>query len=162
MPAVNYDDFADHFRAIHRGLRKRGELTVEDAFNKNDVVNLVTEGIREGIQLALNANQENEDPASNGKDDHQKAMLAKIDEMQETINRLQNENKFNNQMQQQPPVMQRPPMQWQQPQFPTYNGHPMCMPVQMRNNRQFSPPPFQDLTNTQYGYNKNKNNKNKR
>ena len=143
---LNWSKFKLHFREVHKGLRKREELTVEDAFSRDDVANYISEGIREGIELALSATVTPSDSSSNEEttesDTEQKILMAKINELDTTIKSMKEDS-----------VNVAKGAHWQQPQIPYW--HPMMNMPQMMNY------PFPDTSTFHHGHNNNNKNNNK-
>lgn len=130
---------------MHKGLKKRGELTVENSFQKEDVANLVTAGIQRGIEMTLNVNQDtsNEVNDENSPSLEHKALLKRLKEQDDKIKRLESE-KAN-------PVQNA--AQWNQLQMPPWHPAMMVSPYHQ---------PFMDSTNCHNNFNnqdQNKNNK---
>ena len=142
IPPVDFKALKDHFRDVHKALRKRGDLTLEDTFNKNDVASLVTEGIKEGIELALHtAHREVAEETTNEQEDIQKALMAKITELDETVKRLKSEK-----------AVAKTIPQWQPSSQPFW--HPMMgMPPNMSMNGF----PSMDKNTFQQGHNNSNN-----
>ena len=112
--------FMDFFRKEQKDLRKCGELTVADTLNKEDFVNLLREGIKDGVEKALASRepelQESRDDMDSIDDDEKNALMTKIEQMNATITKLQNEKQMWTQ-----PQMQMNPM-WMNSMF-----NPMLM-----------------------------------
>jgi len=109
-----WENFQAHFRKQQKELRRTGELSVSEALNKDDFVNLLSEGIREGVEHALSAREQPVVEASNEKE---MEWMARFEQMNATITQLKNEkeNLQNNTMMQQMPFMHPMMQQYQQP-----------------------------------------------
>ena len=54
----SWDDFMIFFRKEQKNMRRTGELTLSETLNKDDFVNLLSEGIKEGVESALAAREQ--------------------------------------------------------------------------------------------------------
>lgn len=153
QPTPSWDEFKDHFRTVQKGLRKTGELTIENTFNKDELMSMVSEGIKNGLEQAMSVSDtstlttENTDDNSvllqqqQQKIEHMNVMIRKL-ENEKQMQWQQNTNKWNNQMQQMP--------MW-----------PYCFPLtsQQNNSNQFQPQFIpRQFTNTSTNDTNNNNN----
>lgn len=134
LPAAesNYDAFQQHFRNEQKSLRKTGQLTIGETLNKNDLLNLVQDGIQEGIDLAMAAKETASQDATEVQEDtatpNEKILMAQIEEMKNAFQKLESER-------------QQMPNNWQQPQVPPYWHPMMSMPPNMWQNAHNAAPP---------------------
>ena len=139
-----WEMFMEFFRREQKDLRKCGELTVGDTLNKEDFVNLLREGIQDGVEKALASRepeaQESRDDDNIINDDEKSLLMNKIEQMNATIAKLQTEKQM-----------------WNQPQM---QMHPMWM------NSMFNPMMMNTIggqgANRQQNYNNNNNSNNNR
>ena len=121
-----WSEFKKQFRVAQQELRTTGDLTVKDAMEKEDLVNIVTESINNVLEIREN-NQEN------GPSEELNAVVREKDDLKQQLDTMKEQlaNVMKMQQQQQPfnawPQNQQ---NFQQPQF-----HPMFNPYQMQNQR---------------------------
>ena len=145
----DWQSFKDHFRKEQKDLRKCGELTIADTLNKEDFVNLLSEGIKEGVKQALAA-RENDAVDSrddvNTNDNEKEELMKQIEQMNATIAKMQQEKTSNQNMQ-----YGMNPMMMSQHGFNQTMMNPFMFPQQ---SQQYLP------NNSTNGYGNNRSNNN--
>ena len=127
-------NFMIHFRDVHQDLKKTGELTVQEGINHADLINMVSEGVKNALEQAPEQPPE-ESINITTETDSLKQQLA---EMQIIIKDLQTTKQ--NSIQPQPTYYQHPnhlPRQYQPFQDMTnhYNNHPYANGYYPRGNK---------------------------
>ena len=115
-----WDDFMTFFRKEQRNMRRTGELTMSETLNKDDFVNLLTEGIKEGVECAL-ATKENDIESRNDDNttESNNSLATRLEQMNATIAQLKQEKQdlqssmSNNMGMGVHPMMMYNPMLWQ-------------------------------------------------
>ena len=87
-----WDNCKSHFRNVQKGLRRTGRLTVEESMNHADLVNIVSEGVRD----AMANNNENQEFALLSQENAQ--VKQELQSMKELVKQVQQQ--AANQMQQ--------------------------------------------------------------
>ena len=95
-----WENFTDMFRKEQRNLRRTGELTVADTLNKDDFINMLSEGIKDGVELALASKEEtsteSRDDIAERESDDKDELFKQLEQMNATIQKLQQEKENNN------------------------------------------------------------------
>ena len=116
----SWEDFMSFFRKEQRNMRRTGELTLSETLNKDDFVNLLTEGIKEGVECALAA-RENTTECRNDNEtvDEDNNLETRLEQMNAAITKLTQEKEQlqssinNNGGMGMNPMMYYNPMLWQ-------------------------------------------------
>ena len=136
-------NFKNHFREAQQELRNSGDLTIEQAMNKNDIVNAVTDSINSVMQV--NQEQENESlQAINA------TIIKEKEDMRKKLELM--EKKMNDMMM----MPMQPQLMWGNgslPMMQSHNQQPMMS--YMPNNNAFN-------SNMAYGSNQGRRNQRNR
>ena len=81
-----WNEFKIFFRRVQVALRKAGSLTVEDGINHSELVNMVSQGVKQAIE---DTNQPQEESVNNVQNEN---ILGQLEEMKEMMAQLAAEN----------------------------------------------------------------------
>ena len=125
----------NHFRSVHRDLKKTGELTVQEGINHTDLINMVSEGVKNALVHSPGQDENIESLNTVSETEDLKKQLA---EMQLIIKDLQS----SQQHQPPPPFYQHPSnnqRNWQKSPFQNmthrYNNNPYANNYYPRGNK---------------------------
>ena len=127
-------------RAAQKALQHTGELTLQDATNQVEIVNMVAKGIQQAMKNPPTSiiNEHHQETANLAEENT--AMQKKLDDMHDLVH----------QMQQQMAQQQQQPPPYTQPHYQQSNYRPNY------NRQQYQP--FNDCTNTYNPHGRNYNN----
>ena len=93
----SWDAFQEHFRTVHKGLKKTGELMIKNTFNKNELMSMVSDRIKQGLEHAMSISDNSTLTTENTEESNNKyhEQQQQIEQMNATIKKLEDKKKQN-------------------------------------------------------------------